>query len=443
MIPVEFHAALSLSIFLVLILALLFDVIDLAVGGMLAVAAVLAAGILDPSDLRSGASAAAPTLCLLFGGMILIRILTPTGLFERLGLILVRFANGSGSRLLLAFASATIPTCAFLPNATVILLFAPILIRACERMKLDPVPPLVFLVAISNSAGLFTLVGDPATFIVGSGIGMSFETYLATVSPFALLAMGALFLGSLFVLRDTWTAKGVTESEPELPPLRRPAYIVAALGIFALQVFLFVWGDNYGISPPVAAFICASLGLLVIYGMRVEEPAAVLVAIDWRALIFIATMFMMVQALIHTGWLHNGSTLMADLFGDRTWLAAICLIWIVGILSMVLPNVPVAIGILLLVKGYLVEIEAVPEAAIGSTYVDWPPHLLPVFVGMMFGATLGGNATVIGAAGNVVASGIAAKAGHSLGFGRFLRIGLPLTLLQLAAATAGIVWMLH
>jgi Na+/H+ antiporter NhaD/arsenite permease-like protein len=255
--------------------------------------------------------------------------------------------------------------------------------------------------------------------------------------------MGALFLGSLFVLRDTWTAKGVTESEPELPPLRRPAYIVAALGIFALQVFLFVWGDNYGISPPVAAFICASLGLLVIYGMRVEEPAAVLVAIDWRALIFIATMFMMVQALIHTGWLHNGSTLMADLFGDRTWLAAICLIWIVGILSMVLPNVPVAIGILLLVKGYLVEIEAVPEAALGSTYVDWPPHLLPVFVGMMFGATLGGNATVIGAAGNVVASGIAAKAGHSLGFGRFLRIGLPLTLLQLAAATAGIVWMLH
>jgi hypothetical protein len=67
MIPVEFHAAISLSIFLVLILALLFDVIDLAVGGMLAVAAVLAAGILDPSDLRSGASAAAPTLCLLFG----------------------------------------------------------------------------------------------------------------------------------------------------------------------------------------------------------------------------------------------------------------------------------------------------------------------------------------------------------------------------------------
>ncbi|MFM8991921.1 MAG: hypothetical protein ACKOUS_20460, partial [Alphaproteobacteria bacterium] len=133
-----------------------------------------------------------------------------------------------------------------------------------------------------------------------------------------------------------------------------------------------------------------------------------------------------------------------------------------------LPHVPVVIGLLLVEKGYLVEIEAVPEEALSASFSNWPAHLLPVFVGMMFGATLGGkhgigrldlvenrfvgmmfgatlggNATVIGAAGNVVAAGIAAKAGHPIGFMRFLRIGLPLTLAQLVASTLCILWMLR
>jgi Na+/H+ antiporter NhaD/arsenite permease-like protein len=245
------------------------------------------------------------------------------------------------------------------------------------------------------------------------------------------------------VLRGSWAARGAMAGDDRPPPLQRPVYIGAALAVFALQVFLFVWGEAQGISPPEAAFICASLGLLAVYGLRVEQPAAVLVDVDWRTLIFIATMFMMVQALIHTGWLHGGSTLMAEVFGTRTALAAIAMIWVVGSLSMALPNVPVVIGLLLIVKGYLVGIEVVPEEATGTGFTDWPPHLVPVFVGMMFGATLGGNATVIGAAGNVVAAGIAAKAGHKLGFLRFLRIGLPLTLAQLLAATLCVAWMLR
>jgi Na+/H+ antiporter NhaD/arsenite permease-like protein len=154
-------------------------------------------------------------------------------------------------------------------------------------------------------------------------------------------------------------------------------------------------------------------------------------------------MFMLVQALIHTGWLRGGAALMTGVFGGRTDLAALAMVWVVGLLSMALPNVPVVIALLLIVKGYLVATGAVPEEATGAGFSAWPPHLLPVFIGMMFGATLGGNATVIGAAGNIVASGIAARAGHKLGFLRFLRIGLPLTLAQLVAATLCVLWMLR
>jgi Na+/H+ antiporter NhaD/arsenite permease-like protein len=53
---------------------------------------------------------------------------------------------------------------------------------------------------------------------------------------------------------------------------------------------------------------------------------------------------------------------------------------------------------------------------------------------MMFGATLGGNATLIGASANIVSAGICARHGRALTFSTFLRFGLPITVVQLAAS---------
>jgi Na+/H+ antiporter NhaD/arsenite permease-like protein len=53
---------------------------------------------------------------------------------------------------------------------------------------------------------------------------------------------------------------------------------------------------------------------------------------------------------------------------------------------------------------------------------------------MMFGATLGGNATLIGASANIVAAGICATNGRPLGFARYLRYGVPITAALLAVS---------
>jgi Na+/H+ antiporter NhaD/arsenite permease-like protein len=69
---------------------------------------------------------------------------------------------------------------------------------------------------------------------------------------------------------------------------------------------------------------------------------------------------------------------------------------------------------------------------------------LPVFVAMMFGGTLGGNATLIGASANIVSVGICAKHGQHVSFGRFVRYGLPITLAQLVLAAIyviGLTWL--
>ncbi len=53
---------------------------------------------------------------------------------------------------------------------------------------------------------------------------------------------------------------------------------------------------------------------------------------------------------------------------------------------------------------------------------------------MMFSATLGGNATLIGASANVVSTGICAAHGKPVSFVTFMRYGVPLTLCQLVMA---------
>jgi len=88
----------------------------------------------------------------------------------------------------------------------------------------------------------------------------------------------------------------------------------------------------------------------------------------------------------------------------------------------------------LMVKGYFIISHAVPEEALGAGFADWPLPTLPVFVAMMFGGTLGGNATLIGASANIVSGGICAAHGKPIRFTTFLRYGLPVTAAQLTVA---------
>jgi Na+/H+ antiporter NhaD/arsenite permease-like protein len=79
---------------------------------------------------------------------------------------------------------------------------------------------------------------------------------------------------------------------------------------------------------------------------------------------------------------------------------------------------------------------------LAASFTAWPNATLPVFVAMMFGGTLGGNATLIGASANVVAVGICTANGRPVTFVQFLRIGLPIAVVQLSVG-ALYVWAMH
>ena len=188
----DLQTTITFVVFGGVILVIVFDLLDMALAALLGVSTLTAFGVFTLQDILNVVRTFGGSLALLFGGMVVARTLMPTGLFDYIGNIFLRATQGSGKRFLLGVVVLVVPLCAFLPNATTVLLLAPIIIRVASALKVDLVAPLVLIAIVSNSAGLLILVGDPATFLVGSSIGMTFTQYLRQVSLGGLLSLLAI-----------------------------------------------------------------------------------------------------------------------------------------------------------------------------------------------------------------------------------------------------------
>ena len=432
---------LTLGIFAAVILVIAFDLIDMAVAALLGVCTMIALGILTPNDLVEAMRTAGGPLALLFGGMVVAHVLGKTGIFERVGAIYLHATGGSGKRFLILLIALVAPVCALLPNATTVILLAPIIIRVARALKVDFVAPMVLTAIVSNAAGMLTLVGDPATFLVGSSIGMSFVAYLQKVSLAGLLAVVVVVPLLPWLMGSIWRAQSPLPPRTELPRIQRPGFVYLSLAVLALMVVLFLVGEYLPtqIVPPAVSIIAATLALLVVYQIRIEPVDAVFREVDWKTLVFLGAIFCLVQGFTKTGLLQGMSLQLYAWFGAELTRVALLLLAGIGMLSSLLANIPVVAASLVMTKGYLVAAEAVPELALAAGFTDWPAATLPVFIAMMFGATLGGNATLIGASANIVTAGICAAEGERLTFARFLRYGLPITLAQLIVGAVYVV----
>jgi Na+/H+ antiporter NhaD/arsenite permease-like protein len=432
----DLHFYVTLGVFAAVILVIAFDIIDMALATLLGVSCLVAFGILNEADIISAMKTAGGPLLLLFGGMVVARTLATTGIFERVGNVYLRATRGSGRRFLLLLFLLVAPLCALLPNASTVVLLAPIIIRVANALEIDIVPVMILTAIISNSAGLLTLVGDPATFLVGSSIGMSFGQYLRNVSLGGLLAVLVPLALVPILMRDLWRTRRPLPRQERPKAIERPWFAAFALAVLAGMVILFVIGEELPtrIVPPAVAVIGASLALLVAFSARIEPVDNIVRDIDWKTLLFLAGIFCLVEAIVKTGMLQTFALKLHLWFGTDLMAVAMTLIAGIGLLSSLLANTPVVAGSIVMIKGYLVAANVVPEMALAPDFTAWPAPTLPIFIAMMFGATLGGNATLIGASANVVAAGACAAQGKRVTFGRFLRYGLPIMLCQLVMA---------
>ncbi|PAA93345.1 hypothetical protein BOX15_Mlig029555g1 [Macrostomum lignano] len=157
------------------------------------------------------------TLSLLFGMMVMVGIFSESGFFDWLAVAAYRLARGRKAALTALLCLFAGGASAFLDNVTTILLMAPVTIRLCELLRLDPRQLLIAQVMFSNIGGAATAVGDPPNVIIASNAQL--EAQGVTFAGFTLhMTLGALPAAlAAYVLFQTvyWRDNVKSESSTE------------------------------------------------------------------------------------------------------------------------------------------------------------------------------------------------------------------------------------
>jgi len=365
---------------------------------------------------------------LIMGMMIFMAMFSETGAINWISFRTFRMAKGNAWLLVMSLVILTAVLSAFLNDVTAILLVVPLSIEIAQTVGIHPFAFVIPEVLASNIGGAATIIGDPPSTIVGSHLGLSFVDYLVHMAPIAILCMiPFLIIISLLYRRDLAGAKeqfspalmARLEADAHITdfPLLRKSGLVGLL-----MIILFFTGDYFGGIPPS---VIALSGAAILVAWVRPDMHRMLHEVDWTTLIFFISIFIIVGGLEATGVIAWMAGIIGDLAGDSLKMATILMVWIPGIASSIVANIPFTVASLP-IADFLTA--TIPGAENGVLY--WA---------LILGADLGGNATILGSAPNIVAVGLLSQAGYRLGFGRFMRDGVPVAIATLLLAT---VWLL-
>jgi Na+/H+ antiporter NhaD/arsenite permease-like protein len=364
---------------------------------------------------------------LILGMMIFMAMFSETGVFNWMAFRAFRLARGNAWLLGMALVLLTGLVSAFLNDVTAILLLVPLSIEIAQAVGIHPFAYVIPEVLASNIGGAATIIGDPPSTIVGSHVGMSFVEYMVNMAPIAILCLFPLLVLTTLLYRREFGGARERLSPALVARLEVDARItdqgllVKTALVGTLTLVLFLTGDIFGMPPSVSALT----GAAILVAWVRPDMHRMLREVDWTTLVFFIGIFVVVGGLEESGVISWIAGMIGDLAGDSLTIATILMVWIPGIASGIVANIPFTVAALP-IADYLTA--TIPGAENGVLY--WA---------LILGADLGGNSTYLGSAPNIVAVGLLAQAGYRLSFGRFMRDGVPVTLVTLVLAT---LWLL-
>ncbi|MFF0311276.1 ArsB/NhaD family transporter [Streptosporangium sp. NPDC004379] len=359
---------------------------------------------------------------LLLGMMIIVGVLKQTGVFEYLAIWAAKRARGRPFRLMVLLLVITAVASALLDNVTTVLLIAPVTFLVCERLALPVAPFLIAEAMASNIGGTATLVGDPPNIIIASRAGLTFNDFLVHLAPLVVVLM-VVFIGlcrllfrKAFVYDPERAAEIMQLNEREAIADRRLLW--QSLTVLALVLAAFVLHPVLHYEPSVVAILGAGV-LVAVTRVTTEEAIR---EVEWPTLVFFAGLFVMVGALVETGVIKQVSQAAVEATQGRLGVAAIGLLWISAVISAIVDNIP-----------YVATMSPIVAELVNANGGNGPAEVL--WWALALGADLGGNATAVGAAANVVVLGIAARNRTPISFWQFTKYGLVVTFATILVAT--------
>jgi Na+/H+ antiporter NhaD/arsenite permease-like protein len=340
----------------------------------------------------------------LFGMFIIGQALEESGYLSHLAYRLFGKAHSLDSLVLLILFGAGILS-AFLMNDTLAIIGTPVMLQIASktgaRAKL-----LLLVLAFSVTIGsVMSPIGNPQNLLVAINGNVpnpfiTFLRYLAVptiVNLFLTYLLLRLFYRKHFINKPLMEHSPDTIRDPKLANLSKISLILIIVLVFAKIVMVF-FNLNIDFKLTYIA-LAAALPIVLLSPLRL----IILRRIDWFTLIFFASMFVLMQS-----------------------------VWDSGFFQMVINNLHlnlISVGIILAVSVLLSQfISNVPLVALYLPLLNKLGASVRDLMALAAGSTIAGNLSILGAASNIIIiQNAEKKANETLTFWEFIRIGIPLT----------------
>ncbi len=413
--------------------------VERSTAALLGAALMVLFGVVHPLDALQAINI--DILVLLVGMMILVAGLELCGFFEWVSLRMIRYSSSQFTFLVLTMVVTALLS-ALVLNDTIVLLFTPIIVRTCRLLKSNPVPFLIAEAISANIGSVATAVGNPQNAYIVTKTNISFVDFSKELLPIAVIclfvAIGILYLifrreiekGSATEFRakinqSGWKAfeeelvsgdAGTASGYRKLKERRRGLY---ALGTVTIATFVgFVLSSTLHVPIALVAFMGGVAALFVLPLLSDVKPREMLSGVDWSIILFFVGLFIVLRGVQDSLLLNDIKNIFPGFSDNQVptvgWLTALA-----ALLSNLVSNVP---AVLLL--GAIIPITD-----------------SKLWLALASSSTLAGNATILGAAANVIVAEKAEGKGVELSWWKFTLVGFPIAIATLVISSLMLIYI--
>ncbi|MDA8410422.1 MAG: anion transporter [Treponema sp.] len=379
------------------------------------------------------------TIALLLAMMLVVANLRMAGFFAVAGGKILAVARSPRSLLALVVAASGILSAFFL-NDTICIVFTPLVAEMTRRARRDPLPYLIAVAVSANVGSEATIIGNPQNMLIGASSGIPFAEFTTRLGPPALIGLVVVWFVVVLAYREEFAAGAPALSTMDATRFDVDKPLIAkSLGAAALMLALLL----AGVEPSIAALAAASVLLVT----RRIDPERVFGYVDFGLLVFFAGLFVMTKAIEGRGWYERiVNDILPRLVGAGGAVAtggAVGAGAVVGAGAAAgmgagsgggLPIAALAAFVALLSN----LVSNVPAVMLFRPLVSRFADPYGVWLVLAMASTFAGNLTLLGSVANLIVAEGAKRSGVDISFGRYLRVGLPVTILTIAI---GSLWL--
>lgn len=355
------------------------------------------------------------TILFIAGMMVMVEGMAKAGFFQWLCMTIAKIVKFKTIPIFITFMIMSFILAMFIDSITVILFLAAVTVELAQLLKFHPVPMILAEIFCANLGGAATMCGDPPNIIIGTSLRYSFADFLTNTGAIAGLSLIVVIIYFYFVFRKELQSDfqlDTSDMSKYTYKIENKKSFGISCVIFALAVILLVTHAQTGLTVATIGLFIAIITLVAAGKSALE----LLKKVDYQTLLFFIGLFIVVGGLEQTGVLEIIAAFIGKISGGSMHLMTAIIIWISGIASAFIDNIPFAATMIPVIRNLAVT-ENVSLAVLA-----WA---------LAMGTDIGGSATPIGASANVVGTSVAQKEGYPIGWGKYCKSMVPATLIVL------------